>query len=96
MIYGDANWSTQVMGSTAAYLHVRQWSLAQGEAFGREEEAAGAKVCLIGQTVKEKLFGDSNAIGEQIRVKHVPCKVVGVLSPKGQGAGGPGSGRRRR
>ncbi|HYS80461.1 MAG TPA: ABC transporter permease [Anaeromyxobacteraceae bacterium] len=85
VIYGDANWFTQVMGSTASYLQVRQWPLAQGEAFGREEEAAGAKVCLIGQTVKEKLFGDSNALGEQIRVKHVPCKVVGVLAAKGQG-----------
>ena len=85
VIYGDANWFTQVMGSTASYLQVRQWSVAQGEPFGREEEAAGAKVCLIGQTVKEKLFGESNAIGEQIRVKHVPCKVVGVLAAKGQG-----------
>ena len=85
VIYGDANWFTQVMGSTASYLQVRQWSVAQGEPFEREEEAAGAKVCLIGQTVKEKLFGESNAIGEQIRVKHVPCKVVGVLAAKGQG-----------
>jgi putative ABC transport system permease protein len=88
IIYGDANWFTQVMGSTAAYLQVRQWTIAQGEAFGREEEAGGAKVCLIGQTVKEKLFGDGNALGEQIRVKHVPCKVVGVLAAKGQGNGG--------
>ncbi len=85
VIYGDANWFTQVMGSTAAYLQVRQWPLAQGEAFGREEEAAGAKVCLLGQTVVEKLFGQQDPLGEQIRVKHVPCKVVGVLSPKGQG-----------
>jgi putative ABC transport system permease protein len=88
IVYGDANWFTQVMGSTASYLTVRQWPLSAGEPFGREEEAAGAKVCLIGQTVKEKLFGDSNALGEQIRVKHVPCKVVGVLAPKGQGSWG--------
>jgi len=88
IVYGDANWFTQVMGSTASYLVVRQWPLAAGEPFGREEEAAGAKVCLIGATVKEKLFGDSNALGEQIRVKHVPCKVVGVLAAKGQGSWG--------
>ena len=88
IVYGDANWFTQVMGSTASYLTVRQWPLAAGEAFGREEEAAGAKVCLIGATVKEKLFGDSSALGEQIRVKHVPCKVVGVLAAKGQGSWG--------
>ena len=88
IIYGDQNWFTQVIGSTAAYLVVRQWTLAAGEPFGREEEAAGAKVCLIGQTVKEKLFGDGDAIGEQIRVKHVPCKVAGVLAAKGQGSSG--------
>ncbi|GEJ57386.1 ABC transporter permease [Anaeromyxobacter diazotrophicus] len=88
VVYGDANWFTQIMGSTSAYLTVRQWPLAQGEPFGREEEAAGAKVCLLGQTVKEKLFGEANAVGEQIRVKHVPCKVVGVLAAKGQGSWG--------
>jgi len=88
VVYGDQNWFTQVMGSTASYLTVRQWALAAGEPFGREEEAAGAKVCLIGQTVREKLFGDGAAVGEQIRVKHVPCKVVGVLAAKGQGSWG--------
>jgi putative ABC transport system permease protein len=88
IVYGDANWFTQVLGSTSAYLDIRQWPLAAGERFGREEEAAGAKVCLLGQTVREKLFGDSNALGEQIRVKHVPCKVVGILTAKGQGSWG--------
>jgi putative ABC transport system permease protein len=88
IVYGDQNWFTSVYGTTASYLQVRGWALASGEAFGREEEAAGAKVCLIGQTVKEKLFGDGVALGEQIRVKHVPCKVIGVLAPKGQGNGG--------
>jgi len=88
VIYGDANWFTQVVGTTPGYLAVRGWPLAEGEAFGREEDAAAAKVCLIGQTVKDKLFGDSPAVGEQIRVKHVPCKIVGVLSPKGQSSWG--------
>jgi putative ABC transport system permease protein len=88
VVYGDANWFTQVMGSTAAYLTVRDWPLSAGEPFGREEEAAGAKVCLIGETVRERLFGEGLAVGEQIRVKHIPCKVIGVLGPKGQGSNG--------
>jgi putative ABC transport system permease protein len=88
IVYGDQNWFTSVQGTTAAFLQVRGWPLAEGEAFGREEEAAGAKVCLIGQTVREKLFGEAPAVGEQIRVKHVPCKVVGVLAAKGQGSYG--------
>ena len=88
VVYGDANWSTQILGSTAAYLEVRQWTLSKGEPFGREEDAAGAKVCILGQTVVDKLFGEQNPIGEQIRVRHVPCKVIGVLAAKGQGAMG--------
>ncbi|HZZ84571.1 MAG TPA: ABC transporter permease [Anaeromyxobacteraceae bacterium] len=88
VVAGDQNWFTQVIGTTSSYLAVRQWPLSSGEPFGREEEAAGAKVCLLGQTVAEKLFGPQPPVGEQIRVKHVPCKVVGVLAPKGQGSWG--------
>jgi putative ABC transport system permease protein len=88
VIYGDANWFTQVIGTTPSYLDVRSWPLAAGEMFGREEDAAAAKVCILGQTVVDKLFGEQPALGEQIRVKHVPCKVVGILSMKGQSYGG--------
>ncbi len=88
VIYGDSNWYTTVQGTTAAFLDIRQWQIAQGEMFGREEDAAGAKVCVLGQTVVDKLFGDANPIGVQIRVKHVPCKVIGVLTAKGQGSWG--------
>ena len=88
VIYGDANWFTQVVGTSPSYLEVRSWTLAQGEMFGREEDAAAAKVCILGQTVVDKLFGAQPALGEQIRVKHVPCKVVGILSMKGQSWGG--------
>ena len=85
VVYGDQNWFTQVQGSTAAYLTVRSWSVAQGESFGREEDAAAAKVCVLGQTVVDKLFvPGAPVIGEQIRVKHVPCKVIGILAKKGQ------------
>jgi putative ABC transport system permease protein len=88
VVYGDANWFTQVVGTSPGYLEVRSWTLAQGEMFGREEDAAAAKVCILGQTVVDKLFGAQPALGEQIRVKHVPCKVVGILSMKGQSWGG--------
>ena len=85
IVYGDQNWFTQVQGTTAAYLQVRGWALAQGDAFGREEDAAAAKVCILGKTVVDKLFvPGAPVIGEQIRVKHVPCKVIGVLASKGQ------------
>jgi putative ABC transport system permease protein len=88
VVYGDANWFTQVIGTTPAYLEVRDWPLAAGEMYGREEDAAAAKVCILGQTVVDKLFGDQPVLGEQIRVKHVPCKVVGILAQKGQSSWG--------
>src|SRR5438874_4892351 len=85
VVYGDQNWFTQVQGTTAAYLDVRGWPLAQGEPFGREEDAAAAKVCILGKTVVDKLFVDpTRVLVEQIRVKHVPCKIIGVLVSKGQ------------
>src|SRR5205085_9081143 len=89
IVYGDQNWFTQVQGTTAAYLQVRSWTIAQGETFGREEDAAAAKVCVLGKTVVDKLFiPGAPVIGEQIRVKHVPCKVIGVLASKGQSSWG--------
>ena len=89
VVYGDQNWFTQVQGTTSGYLQVRGWQLAQGEPFGREEDAAAAKVCILGKTVVDKLFIEgAPVIGEQIRVKHVPCKVIGVLAPKGQSSWG--------
>src|SRR5437879_8989411 len=89
VVYGDQNWFTQVQGTTSAYLQVRGWSLQQGDPFGREEDAAAAKVCVLGKTVVDKLFvPGAPVIGEQIRLKHVPCKVIGVLAAKGQSSWG--------
>jgi putative ABC transport system permease protein len=89
VVYGDQNWYTQVQGSTAAFLTVRSWPLEEGEAFGREEDASAAKVCILGKTVVDKLFvPGAPVIGEQIRVKHVPCKVIAILSAKGQSSFG--------
>src|SRR2546427_10896889 len=89
VVYGDQNWFTQVQGTTAAYLQVRARPLAEGHAFGREEDASAAKVCILGETVVKKLFiPGAPVVGEQIRVKHVPCKVIGILTSKGQTFGG--------
>jgi putative ABC transport system permease protein len=88
VVYGDANWFTQIIGTTRGYLEVRSWPLEAGEPFGREEALVGAKVCLLGATVKDRLFGGASAVGETVRIKHLPCRVVGVLAAKGQGSNG--------
>jgi putative ABC transport system permease protein len=84
VIWGNANWSTQVFGITAEYLDVRQWPLAAGRAFEPAEAASAAKVCLIGSTVARQLFADADPVGETLRIKRVPFTVIGVLESKGQ------------
>lgn len=88
VIFGSANTSTQVYGTTADYLSVQNLGLALGRSFEPGEEAAGAAVCILGQTVRAKLFGNSNPLGETIQVKSLSCEVIGVLSPRGSGSFG--------
>ena len=84
VVYGNANWSTQMFGTTPDYLEVRQWPLAAGRTFEPAEMAGAAKVCLIGATVARQLFGDADPIDQSIRIKRVPFTVIGVLDVKGQ------------
>ena len=84
VVWGNANWSTQIYGVTPEYLDVRQWPLAAGRPFEPAEIAAAGKVCLIGATVAKQLFGSADPVDETIRIKRVPFTVIGVLETKGQ------------
>jgi macrolide transport system ATP-binding/permease protein len=85
VVNGDRNWSTSINGVTPSYLDVRQWPVASGRNFTEDEARSGAAVCLLGQTVATNLFGEGeNPVGAIIRVKNVPLRVIGVLTPKGQ------------
>jgi putative ABC transport system permease protein len=87
-IYGNENWSTTVTGVTEGFFAVRDWPVHRGRTFLEAELRAGAGVCIIGDTVRKELFGQSEAIGEQIRLGKLACKVVGLLESKGQSAMG--------
>jgi putative ABC transport system permease protein len=87
-IYGNENWTTSITAASEEYLTARQWRLSTGRAFSPSEQRSGASVCLIGQTVREKLFGAQNAVGETIRLQKLACSVIGLLEPKGQAAMG--------
>jgi len=88
VIYGHQNWSTGVIGTTPSMLVVRDWPLASGRSFTDQDVKSATKVCLLGQTVVDNLFGDMNPVGQFIRIKNVPFVVIGVLAPKGQSAQG--------
>lgn len=88
VVYGHQNWSTGVVGTTPSMLIVRDWPLASGRSFTDQDVKNATKVCLLGQTVVDNLFGDMDPIGQFIRIKNLPFTVVGVLAPKGQSAQG--------
>jgi putative ABC transport system permease protein len=87
-VYQANNWATIVTGTTNEYFPAANWELAEGRVFVEIEERAGKAVCVIGQTVREKLFGRQNPVGSEIRIKQFACEVIGLLEPKGQSAMG--------
>ncbi len=87
-VFQANNWSTVVCGSSNDYFPAGNWQLAAGRTFSEAEERAGKAVCVIGETVRDKLFGRQNPVGSEIRIKNFACEVIGVLKSKGQSAMG--------
>ena len=88
VVYENTNWDTSVVGSTADYSYVQDWSIAYGRDINQSDVRQGAKVIVIGSTVEEKLFPDTSAIGKSIRVNKIPFTVIGVFEAKGLSAMG--------
>jgi putative ABC transport system permease protein len=88
VVFQNQNWSTSILGADTDYQLIKNWPLALGEFFTPQDVKAATKVCVLGETVAEKLFVKQNPVGQVIRVKRIPFRVVGVLTPKGQTAFG--------
>lgn len=89
VIAGSLNWRTQILGVLPEYLIIRDWPLESGSVFTDTDVRGATKVCILGQTVVKNLFGENvDPIGQTIRIRNQPFKVVGVLIAKGQDAGG--------
>ncbi len=86
--FGNQNLPTQITGVGEDYLAVRAWQLAGGENFTDIDVRNANKVCLIGSTTAQTLFGDGDPVGQIIRIKSAPFTVVGALAPKGMSMGG--------
>jgi ABC-type antimicrobial peptide transport system permease subunit len=85
VVFGNRNWAPwKVLGTTPAYLAIRDWTnLQEGEVFTDGDVRSGGAVCLLGQTPARELFGSSSPLGQEVRVQGVSLKVVGVLRRKG-------------
>lgn len=82
------NWQTTVTGTTSDYFTAGNWTLVSGRVFTETEQRAGQPVCVIGATVRDKLFGAEDPVGSVIRVKQFACEVIGLLKSKGQASMG--------
>jgi putative ABC transport system permease protein len=87
-VVGHTNWSTGIQGTTPDVLTVRNWPLESGRNFTDTDVRSATKVCLLGVTVADNLFGSEDPIGEVVRIKNIPFRVLGVLASKGQSAVG--------
>jgi len=83
VIYGNQNRNVSVTGSTNGYMTCQNWVVAEGRAFTDSEIRAGDSVCIIGSTVREKLFGRQDPVGSTIRLKDISFRVIGVFESKG-------------
>jgi putative ABC transport system permease protein len=84
LVWAGANWSSPITGTTAEYLGIRNWNLQRGVFFGTRDNDAANKVCVLGQTTVDQLFGNDDPIGQFVRVRTISCQVIGVLARKGQ------------
>jgi putative ABC transport system permease protein len=87
-INAELNWSTTVTGTDNAYFKARNWTLAAGREFTDAELRAGAMSCILGATVRQRLFGAQDPVGAAMRLGALSCQVIGVLAPKGQASFG--------
>ncbi len=88
VVFGNQNWSTSIQGGEVDWPMIRSWNVEAGEYFTDTDNRSASKVCVIGKSVQRELFGDVDPVGQMIRIKNMPFKVIGVLEAKGGSAMG--------
>ena len=84
MVVGNQNWISSMAGTTPEYALVQDRAVAEGSFITERHLSGRERVAVLGQTVVENLFGDSQAIGRTVRINDAPFRVIGILEEKGQ------------
>jgi putative ABC transport system permease protein len=84
VIYGNQNWFTNIQGYNTNFSAIRLWDVESGAFFTDQDVSTDQRVCVLGRTVADNLFAGADPVGQEIRVKNMPFRVVGVLKSKGQ------------
>ena len=88
VVAGNLNWGTSVEGYSPDFVSIRSWPVASGTFFTDQDVRGATKVCVLGKTIVDNLFPDQDPVGQIIRIKKLPFRVIGVMSSKGQNAFG--------
>ena len=84
LVFGNQNWFVQIQGTNEKFPFIRNWKVDRGEFFTDTDVRSAERVIVLGKTVADKLFPGMDPIGQMIRVRNLPFRVVGVLVAKGQ------------
>ncbi|HTJ85290.1 MAG TPA: ABC transporter permease [Polyangiaceae bacterium] len=84
VVHEGENATASAVGTRLDYFSIRNWKVAEGEAWSRESENTGDKVCLLGKETARTLFGSTDPIGQTVRIGRAYFEVIGVLEEKGQ------------
>ena len=87
-VFGNQNTQTRVEGSNENNLEIRGWRLDHGDFFSEQDVITAARVVVLGKTVSDTLFPGADPVGQTIRIRNLPYRVIGVLSAKGQNSQG--------
>jgi len=85
VVAGNQNWFTRIQGTDVDLPIIRTWATETGTFFSAQDVSGAAKVAVLGKTVNEMLFGaGADPVGQVIRIRNQPFKVIGVMTAKGQ------------
>ncbi len=84
VVFGNINWGTSIQGGTEDFFQIRDFRVDAGDYFTDADVRGATKVAMLGRTVAQQLFQGEDPVGQTIRIRNIPFRVVGTLMPKGQ------------